>query len=64
MIKKTSCPYTQKSIPPQKKTSPLNIKFKKTKKNEKNPKEPEKNSEVQSFLTSRMVKLRKESKHK
>lgn len=64
MIKKTSCPYTQKSISPKKQTSPLNIKFKKTKKNEKNPKEPEKNSEVQSFLTSRMVKLRKESKHK
>jgi len=60
MIKKTSCPYTQKSIPPKNKNRPLNIKFKKTKKNEKNPKEPEKNSEVQSFLTSRMVKLRKE----
>jgi len=50
MIKKTSCPYTQKSIPPKNKNRPLNIKFKKTKKNEKNPKEPEKNSEVQSFF--------------
>jgi len=66
MIKKTSCPYTQKSIPPKNKNRPLNIKFKKTKKNEKNPKEPEKNSEVQSFFDFKngKIKKRKESKQK
>merc|ERR1712064_55068 len=66
MIKKTSCPYTQKSIPPKNKNRPLNIKFKKTKKNEKNPKEPEKVSEVQSFFDFKnsKIKKRKESKQK
>jgi len=60
MIKKTSCPYTQKSIPPKNKNRPLNIKFKKRKRMKKNPKEPEKILKFSLFLTSRMVKLRKE----
>jgi len=64
MIKKTSCPYTQKSIPPKNKNRPLNIKFKKTKKNEKNPKEPEKISEVQSFFDFKNGKIKKRIKTK
>merc|ERR1711988_535609 len=51
MIKKTSCPYTQKSIPPKNKNRPLNIKFKKTKKNEKIRKNQRKILKFSLFLT-------------
>jgi len=61
MIKKTSCPYTQKSIPPKNKNRPLNIKFKKKRKRMKKiRKNQRKILKLSLFLTSRMVKLRKE----
>jgi hypothetical protein len=64
MIKKTSCPYTQKKYPPEKQKSPPEHQIKKTKKNEKNPKEPEKNSEVQSFFDFKNGKIKKRIKTK
>lgn len=66
MIKKTSCPYTQKSIPPKNKNRPLNIKFKKRKRMKKIRKNQRKILKFSLFFDFKngKIKKRKESKHK
>jgi len=58
--KKLPAPTHKKSIPPKNKNRPLNIKFKKRKRMKKIRKNQRKILKFSLFLTSRMVKLRKE----